>query len=112
MTAKRIAPLLLALAALGASPDAPAASWVKPWDEVKHESAAACARQFEDYQLQAVCMDNEREGYEKMQNDFGLPGSVALQAKARCERLFPQFQLQAVCMENERDGYAKMQQYR
>jgi hypothetical protein len=111
MTAKLVPFSFLATTALLAQPAA-AVSWLKPWDEAKKESAALCAAQFDNYQLQAVCMDNEREGFEKMQNDFGLPGKVALEAKGRCERLFPMFQLQAVCMQNEKDGYDKMQQYR
>jgi hypothetical protein len=56
-------------------------------------------------------MDNEREGYNKMQGNFGLPSSVAHKAKVRCARTFDDFQLQAVCMQNEKDGYDKMQNY-
>lgn len=112
MSAKAVALLVTVLAVTSMVQPAEAVSWVKPWAEAKKESAKLCAAQFDTFQLQAVCMDNEREGFEKMQNDFGLPGKVSLDAKVRCERMFPMFQLQAVCMQNEKDGYDKMQQYR
>ncbi len=56
-------------------------------------------------------MDNEKDGYDKMQGNFGLPASVAHKAKIRCARTFDDFQLQAVCMQNEKEGYDKMQSY-
>ena len=88
-----------------------AGDWQKPWNTEKAGSAALCAKTFEHYQLQAVCMENEKDGYEKMQGNFGLPSDVAKKAKARCSRTFGLFQLQAVCMENEKDGYQKMKNY-
>lgn len=94
-----------------ASGVAHAGDWRKPWSTEKADSAALCAKTFDLYQLQAVCMENEKEGYEKMQGNFGLPSDVANKAKARCSRTFKQFQLQAVCMENEKEGYQKMKGY-
>lgn len=88
-----------------------AGEWEQPWDSVKDAAAQRCAANFQDYQLQAVCMQNEREGYDKMQGDFGLPTDIAEKAKERCEATFKDFQLQAVCMENEREGYDKMKNY-
>lgn len=88
-----------------------AGEWEKPWSSVKSTSVQSCAKTFEDFQLQAVCMENERKGYDKMQGDFGMPSAVARKAKERCERTFKDFQLQAVCMENEKKGYDKMKNY-
>lgn len=88
-----------------------AGNWQNSWSSEKGAAAQRCAKTFDDYQLQAVCMDNERDGYNKMQGNFGLPSSVALKAKVRCARTFDDFQLQAVCMQNEKDGYDKMQNY-
>lgn len=88
-----------------------AGDWQSSWSSEKRAAAQRCAKTFDDYQLQAVCMDNEREGYNKMQGNFGLPSSVAHKAKNRCARTFDDFQLQAVCMQNEKDGYDKMQNY-
>jgi len=85
--------------------------WEKPWSSVKGAAAQRCVKTFEDFQLQAVCMENEIEGYNKMQGDFGMPSAVARKAKDRCERTFEDFQLQAVCMENEKNGYDKMKNY-
>jgi len=88
-----------------------AGDWQDSWLSQKSAAAQRCAKTFEDYQLQAVCMDNEKKGYDKMQGDFGLPSSVASNAKSRCANTFEDFQLQAVCMENEKKGYEKMQSY-
>jgi hypothetical protein len=86
-------------------------NWKNSWGSEKGDAAKSCAETFDDYQLQAVCMRNEKVGYEKMQRNFGLPSSVAEKAKARCEQTFDDFQLQAVCMQNEKDGYDEMQKY-
>ncbi len=88
-----------------------AGDWRNSWSSEKGAAAQRCARTFDDYQLQAVCMDNEKDGYIKMQSSFGLPNSVAYKAKVRCMSTFDDFQLQAVCMQNEKDGYDKMQKY-
>jgi hypothetical protein len=88
-----------------------AADWQKDWSSVREHSAKKCAAIFDNFQLQAVCMDNERSGYDKMQGNFGMPADIASKAKDRCERIFDTFQLQAVCMENEKNGYDKMKQY-
>lgn len=88
-----------------------AGDWRNSWSSEKSAAAQRCAKTFEDYQLQAVCMDNEKDGYDKMQGNFGLPASVAHKAKIRCARTFDDFQLQAVCMQNEKEGYDKMQGY-
>jgi len=88
-----------------------AGNWQNSWSSEKSAAVQRCAKTFDDYQLQAVCMDNEKEGYNKMQSNFGLPSSVAHKAKARCAKTFDDFQLQAVCMQNEKDGYDKMQNY-
>jgi acetyl-CoA carboxylase alpha subunit len=85
--------------------------WQEPWNSIKHAAAQKCAEMFDNYQLQAVCMSNEKDGYDKMQNNFGLPHDEAIKAKSRCSKMFNQFQLQAVCMENEKDGYDQMQKY-
>jgi hypothetical protein len=88
-----------------------AADWQKEWSSVKGNSAKRCAELFDNFQLQAVCMENEKNGYDKMQGNVGMPADVANKAKDRCEKLFDTFQLQAVCMENEHAGYEKMKQY-
>ncbi len=88
-----------------------AGNWQNSWSSEKGAAAQRCAKTFDNYQLQAVCMDNEKSGYDKMQGNFGLPGTIAVKAKERCARIFDQFQLQAVCMQNEKDGYDKMQKY-
>lgn len=89
-----------------------AADWEQPWTAVKGQSVEKCAATFQDFQLQAICMENEKEGYKEMQKDYGMPHDVAYKAKIRCERVFAgQFQLQSVCMKNERDGYEKMNTY-
>ena len=85
--------------------------WQRPWPSVKAASAKQCAQIFDTYQMQAVCMDNERNGYEKMQSDFGMPADVATKAKAKCGEIFDTFQMQAVCMQNEKKGYDKMNKY-
>lgn len=90
---------------------ADAGNWQSSWASEKGAAASRCAKTFDDYQLQAVCMDNEKEGYDKMQDNFGLPASEAQKAKIRCARTFDDFQLQAVCMQNEKDGYDKMRRY-
>jgi len=89
-------------------PETVTSPWEKPWASVKDAAKLRCAKIFEDFQLQAVCMENEQKGYNKMQDDFGMPSAVAKKAKERCERTFKDFQLQAVCMENEKKGYDKM----
>lgn len=88
-----------------------AGNWQNAWSMEKGEAATRCANTFDNYQLQAVCMDNEKQGYDKMQDDFGLPPTAAQAAKIRCAKIFDMFQLQAVCMENEKKGYDQMQQY-
>jgi hypothetical protein len=52
-------------------------------------------------------MENEREGYDKMQGNFGMPDNIAGRAKERCTELFDIFQLQADCMEKEKKDYEK-----
>jgi hypothetical protein len=56
-------------------------------------------------------MDNEKNGYDAMQGNFGMPDDVASKAKERCTKIFDTFQLQAVCMENELKGYSEMKKY-
>jgi hypothetical protein len=88
-----------------------AGNWQNSWATEKGAAAARCAKTFDNFQLQAVCMDNEKRGYDQMQGDFGMPSTVAEKAKIRCAKIFDMFQLQAVCMENEKKGYDQMQQY-
>jgi hypothetical protein len=88
-----------------------AGNWQSPWASEKGAAAARCAKTFDDYQLQAICMNNEKDGYDKMQDNFGLPISESQKAKTRCARTFADFQLQEICMNNEKDGYDKMQKY-
>jgi hypothetical protein len=88
-----------------------AGEWQKPWAAVEAAASQRCAKTFEAYQLQSVCMENEKNGHEKMQSDFGMPSSIASKAKERCAKTFQPFQLQAVCMENEKAGYDKMNAY-
>lgn len=88
-----------------------AGDWQNSWSSEKGAASQRCAKTFDDYQLQAVCMDNERDGYNKMQGNFGLPSSVEHKAKMRCANTFNDLQLQAVCMQNKKDGYDKMQNY-
>jgi len=35
---------------------------------IAHKAKVRCARTFDDFQLQAVCMQNEKDGYDKMQS--------------------------------------------
>ncbi len=102
---------LLTTCLLAASPIGYAGDWNKSWSSEKRASASHCAELFENYQLQAICMKNEKDGYQQMQGNFGLPSSVAFKAKQRCADIFKSFQLQAVCMTNEKDGYDQMQAY-
>jgi hypothetical protein len=89
-----------------------ASDWQEPWSVVKGQSVEKCAATFQDYQMQAVCMDNEKAGYSEMQGDYGIPHDKASKAKERCEQVFPGlFQLQSVCMKNEKVGYDKMSAY-
>ena len=88
-----------------------AGEWEKPWSSVKSEAAKQCAEIFDSFQLQALCMDNEKNGYAKMQGNFGMPSDVASEAKERCAKIFDSFELQALCMENEHKGYDEMKKY-
>lgn len=88
-----------------------AGDWEKPWSEVKHKSVALCRANFDNFQLQTLCMENEKDGYKKMQGNFGMPKDVADKAKERCAKVFDSFQLQALCMENESEGYEEMNRY-
>lgn len=101
----------LAISLLSASATSSAGNWQNSWATEKGAAAARCAKTFDNYQLQVVCMDNEKKGYEKMQGNFGLLPTIAPAAKIRCAKIFDMFQLQAVCMENEKKGYDQMQQY-
>lgn len=53
---------LLAFSAQAETPD----PWQKPWPSVKTESAQKCAKMFDSFYLQALCMENEEKGYEQM----------------------------------------------
>lgn len=88
-----------------------AGNWQNSWSVEKKQSAKYCAQLFDNYQLQAVCMDNERNGYQAMQGNFGFSSMQAQQAKQRCAQIFEAFQLQAVCMQNEKNGFDAMQNY-
>lgn len=88
-----------------------AADWQNSWSVEKQQSAKYCAQLFDNYQLQAVCMDNERNGYKAMQGNFGFSVTEAHKAKSRCAQIFEAFQLQAVCMQNEKNGFDAMQNY-
>src|SRR5829696_6248781 len=67
-----------------------AGDWRQPWASVKSDAAKKCAEIFPQYQLQPVCMENEKQGYDRMQGNFGLPPDVADKAKIRCAETFPQ----------------------
>ena len=88
-----------------------AGNWQKPWSAEKESAAERCEKSFAAFQLQAICMDGERDGYGKMQGNFGMPADIAQKVKTRCAKNFDAFQLQAVCMENEKEGYAKIKGY-
>lgn len=88
-----------------------AGDWQQPWSSEKRAAAQRCAKRYEDYRLQAVCMDNEKDGYDKIQGNFGLPSAIATSSKSRCAKTYESFALQAVCMENINEGYQKMQKY-
>ena len=45
-----------------------AGDWQKNWSSVEGQSAKKCAKVFDSFQLQAVCMENEQKGYEKMKH--------------------------------------------
>jgi hypothetical protein len=95
----------------GVSGHAFAGEWEKPWSSVKGAAKQRCERIVQNFQLQAICMQQEKDGYDKMKGNFGLPSAVARNAKERCERIVQNFQLQAVCMQQEKDGYDKMKSY-
>lgn len=86
-----------------------AGDWTGPWSQEKTAAKVRCQETFDDYQLQAVCMKNEKTGYEQMQEDFGLPSDLVNAAKDRCADTFDSFAMQATCMENEKDGYDELQ---
>lgn len=110
MTGLKHAALLIV--SLAATSMTLAADWQEPWAAVKGQSVEKCAATFQDFQLQAICMENEKTGYKQMQGDYGMPHDIASKAKDRCERTFSgQFQLQDVCMKNEKTGYDKMSAY-
>jgi hypothetical protein len=88
-----------------------AVDWRKPWSTEKAGALEGCRKTFDEFQLQAVCMQNEKKGYDEMQGNFGMPADVAQKAKDRCAKTFAEFQLQAVCMQNEKKGYDEMQGY-
>jgi hypothetical protein len=88
-----------------------AEDWETPWASVSGAAAQRCAETFKDFQLQALCMKNEKAGYDELQSDFGMPSYVARKAKERCAETFKDFQLQALCMKNERSGYDDMKNY-
>ena len=88
-----------------------AGEWEKPWSSVKGAAMQRCERSVEEFRLQAVCMQLEKDGYDKMQGNFGLPSAVVRKAKERCERSVEEFRLQAVCMQLEKAGYDKMKSY-
>jgi hypothetical protein len=100
------------IASLAATGMTLAADWQEPWSVVKGRSVEKCAETFQDYQMQAICMDNEKAGYKEMQKDYGMPHDIASKAKERCEQVFAGlFQMQNVCMKNEKAGYDKMSAY-
>jgi hypothetical protein len=101
----------IAIVITGLSSAVLAGDWQKPWTTEKAGAAERCRKSFDDFQLQALCMDNERDGYDKMQGNFGMPPDVAYKAKVRCAKSFDDFQLQALCMQNEKEGYDKMKDY-
>jgi hypothetical protein len=74
---KKIRRILVAITFVPFATAVHAGDWHDSWSSQKGAAAKRCAKTFEDYQLQAVCMDNEKSGYDKMQGDFGLPSSVA-----------------------------------
>lgn len=88
-----------------------AGDWQKDWSTVEGQSAKKCAELFDSFQLHAVCMENEKRGYDEMQSDFSLPADITSKAKDRCAKVFDSFQLQAVCMQNEQKGFEKMRRY-
>ena len=51
-----------------------AGEWEKPWSSVKGAAAQSCAKTFQDFQLQAVCMENEKKGYDKNWIDKRMRG--------------------------------------
>jgi hypothetical protein len=83
-------------------------AYQNPWESERADAAARCAKVFADYQMQAVCLQNEKEGHGKMQGNFGFSESEARKAKERCSEVFADFQMQAVCMDNEQEGYGKI----
>jgi hypothetical protein len=103
-----VLPAVITLISLGAFTGqaiAQPGSWQNSWAQERSGAKERCAETFDQFQLQKICVDNEREGHQKMQGNFGMPPKVAERAKRQCAAIFDQLQLQAVCMENERDGY-------
>jgi hypothetical protein len=89
--------------------DQPSAQQEPSWPAAAKDAAIKrCEKGFESFQLQAVCLSNEKAGYEKLKGNFGMPDEISLKAKERCAKTFEMLQLQAVCMDNESAGYKKI----
>jgi cytochrome oxidase assembly protein ShyY1 len=44
-----------------------AGNWQNSWSSEKSAAAQRCAKTFTHYPVQALCMDTEKDGYDKMQ---------------------------------------------
>jgi len=73
------------------------------------EIGIRCWRKHQGGSLQDACERNERNGWEQMQGNFGMPREIAAEAKARCRERHQSYSLQAACMRNEKKGLAELQ---
>lgn len=58
-----------------------AADWQESWDSVKKLSIEQCQSTFQDYQLQAVCMQNEKNGYKALQKRLRHASRLGFKSK-------------------------------
>lgn len=80
-------------------------TWETPWSQARPYSLTKCAEIFDTFQMQKVCLDNERDGYNALQGDYGMPKKITRRAKTKCAEIFDTFQMRHVCMQNEASGY-------
>ncbi|MEO5378691.1 MAG: hypothetical protein H7832_13040 [Magnetococcus sp. DMHC-6] len=73
------------------------------WLDVQKEAENRCSATSPDQLLQALCLKNEKIGFEKMQEGFSMPELLEKKAKEKCTKTFPDFQLQAACMLEEKE---------
>jgi hypothetical protein len=104
---KKVGVFVLTIVFAGVCNNIFAGEWEKPWSSVKETAVKRCAEALKNslWKSEAECMENEQVCYGKMQGNFGMPSTVAKEAKDRCERMiFNDFCSQARCMEYSDKG--------